>query len=101
LGLKARAKEPVDIFIAGCMGGGGCHVHNALCQNVETECKAAGGAKCDFLTGTEKELKNRKLWNIAVRRYKLKEILPLQEEIFKNYKEGKTSEILERIVNNL
>ena len=98
---KRKSKEPVDYFISGAMAGGGCFVHKSICQNVETKCQAMGGDICDFLTGTEKELKNRGLWSIAVKRYDLKKILPIQMDIFKNYKDSREDELLRRIINEL
>jgi len=48
---------------------------------------AMGHDVCEFLTGTEKELKDRGLWDIAKERYKLNKIYALQDDIFKNYNE--------------
>ncbi|MBD3205347.1 hypothetical protein GF319_03255 [Candidatus Bathyarchaeota archaeon] len=95
-GLKTGM--PVDHFIAGCMGGGGCHVHGQLCQNIELKCQTKGDAHCEFLTGTEDELKSRGLWDITQERYQLDEILPMQKRyydaFFKNEDEGLTSKII-------
>lgn len=94
-------KQPIDYFIAGCMGGGGCLVHDAVCQNIEVKCKFAGQEQCEFLTGTEKELKDRKLWDQVVSRYNLKKLYPLQKEIYNNYSEDNESEILEKIMSTI
>ncbi|MEM3399705.1 MAG: hypothetical protein QXP42_02645 [Candidatus Micrarchaeia archaeon] len=96
-----KIKEPIDYFISGCMGGGGCFVHNAICQNIETSCKAKGDAKCDFLTGTEEELKRRGLWDEVCRRYKLEYIYPLQKEFVNRYEEGKEGELLEELIERV
>lgn len=91
----------VDFFISGCMAGGGCFVHSAVTQNVETKCKMHGDDVCDFLTGTEKELKARGLWAKAVKLYNLRKIYPLQKDIFANYTDAKEAEFLEKIVDVL
>lgn len=77
--------EPIDYFISGCMGGGGCHVHDQLCQNVEVQCRLKGDSVCDFITGTEKELKDRNLWEIARQRYHLDESLPLLKRFYDRF----------------
>ncbi len=96
-------KEPIDYFISGSMGGGGCLVHDAVCQNIELTCQMCGDKECDFLTGTEKELKERKLWKTAVDRYELKKILPLQKEIFEGYNDPKVdrNKLVGRIFDQL
>lgn len=78
-------EEPIDYFIAGLMGGGGCIVHDAVTQSVELNCKAEGKEACEFITGTEKELKNRNVWKIAKDRYKLSSILEFQRSVHENF----------------
>lgn len=94
-------KKALDFFICGCMGGGGCHVHNAICQNIELKCQLEGAEKCEFITGTEEELKKRGLWSTVVKRYNLKKIYPLQKEIFENYDKSKEEELLVKIIDKL
>ncbi len=101
LNFKVKPKKPVDYFISGAMGGGACFVHDTLCQNVETKCIAVGDSNCDFLTGTEKELKKRGLWQEAVKRYNLSKILPLQREIYNNYSKENESELIAKIGDKL
>lgn len=101
LNYPPNEKRPMDYFICGAMGGGGCHVHNAVCQNIELKCMLQGSERCEFITGTEEELKKRKLWKIAMERYDLKRIYPIQKYIFNNYDEKKEAEILEKIMNEL
>lgn len=72
----------IDYFIAGTMAGGGCNVHNSVCQTVELKCAYKGDEFCEFLTGTEEELKRRGLWETAVKRYNLKKLYPIQKKIF-------------------
>ena len=79
-----KSDHPMDFYISGAMVGGGCFVHNALCQNVELKCIAKGDLYCEFLTGTEKELKSRGLWDIAKERYRLDDILPIQRYAYNN-----------------
>ncbi|MEW6294955.1 MAG: hypothetical protein AB1467_01510 [Candidatus Diapherotrites archaeon] len=92
---------PIDYFVSGAMAGGGCLVHNSVCQNVETKCMHKGDAECDFLTGTEKELKDRGLWDTAVKRYDLDKYYPLQKEIFNNYNEANEVQLLDSIINKI
>lgn len=99
--ITEKGKGPVDHFISGCMGGGGCLVHDSVCQNIELKCKLAGQEHCEFLTGTEKELKKRGLWDAVVERYDLDQIYPLQKEIFKNYSEGREAELLDSVMSGL
>ena len=96
-----KSKGPIDYFISGCMAGGGCHVHSALCQNVEIKCQATGNQECEFLTATEKELKDRGLWDIAVQRYDLNNIMPIQKEIYEEYSESNEAKLLSKIVDEL
>lgn len=94
--------EPVDYFIAGTMAGGGCMVHNAVCQNVELSCQAMGAKSCEFITGTEKELKQRKLWDIAVERYNLDILYPLQKKIFNGYhSKGDRDVLMDEVMETL
>jgi predicted hydrocarbon binding protein len=94
-------KIPIDYFIAGTMAGGGCHVHNAICQCVELRCLNSGDKACEFLTGTEKELKDRGLWETACERYDLKRIYPLQKEFSKKYKPGKGANLIDEMIRKL
>lgn len=96
-----KEKGPMDIFIAGAMAGGGCVVHKEVCQNVELKCMVQGNPKCEFLTGTEKELRDRKLWDVAEQRYDLKTIYPMQKEIYEGYDEKKLPAILDKIMTEL
>jgi len=93
-----KSSEPIDYFISGLMAGGGCFVHGQLTQNVELKCKACGDEICDFLTGTEQELKNRGLWEIAVKRYNLEEIYPTQKEFYEAFQKKQDSEVMEDII---
>jgi len=90
--------EPIDYFISGGMGGGGCFVHQQLTQNIETKCILRGDAHCDFLTGTEDELKKRGLWDEVRRRYILDKIYPLQKRFYDAFFEKKEDEVLEEII---
>ena len=100
--LKTRKfKEPTDYFISGCMGGGGCLVHNAVCQNIELKCKATGSSACEFLTGTEKELKDRGLWKETEKRYNLKKYYPLQKKIFNEYRDSTESALLSQVMKKI
>ena len=101
LSPKKYKGQCVDAFISGCMAGGGCFVHNAVCQNIETKCKMRGDSVCDFLTGTEQELKNRGLWERTYELYNLEKIYPLQKEIFNNYTDAQESKMLEKIIDEL
>jgi len=96
-----KIKEPIDYFISGCMAGGGCLVHNTVCQNVEIRCMATGSEVCEFLTGTEKELKKRNLWDKALERYNLRKIYTLQKDIFKNYDENNSKEFVKKVIDKL
>lgn len=89
---------PVDYFISGCMGGGGCLVHEELCQNIELKCKLEGAPSCEFLTGTQKELESRGLWDIVCFRYKLDEILPCQKEFYRKYNGKNEDELIGEIL---
>ena len=97
LKLPKKRKEPIDYFISGAMGGGGCFVHKTVCQNVEVKCMSMGHKICEFLTGTEKELKSRKLWKTAEKRYNLKKYLPFQKDVYKNYTDKKSEEFVEKL----
>jgi hypothetical protein len=94
-------KGPVDYFISGCMGGGGCFVHNALCQNIELKCKLEGAPACEFLTGTMRELESRGLWDEVQKRYNLEEILPYQKEFYNKYNGQNEEELLKDILEEI
>jgi len=79
-----KTNNVMDYYISGAMAGGGCFVHNSLCQNVELKCIAKGDPHCEFLTGTERELKDRGLWDVVKQRYKIDEILPVQKYVYNN-----------------
>lgn len=96
---KEIGLQHYDIFIAGFMAGGGSHVHGQPCQCVELLCRANGDAKCDFLTGTEKELISRKLWQIAVKRYDLNKIYPIQKKIFNKCTDENKEQVLSEIMD--
>lgn len=98
LKFNKKSKEPLDYFTSGCMAGGGCLVHGVVCQNVEIKCMAMGSDVCEFLTGTEKELKSRGLWKIAYKRCNLKKFYPIQKEIFKNYNENTSQDYIDKIM---
>lgn len=93
-------KKPIDYFITGTMAGGGCIVHSQVCQCVEVKCKWAGNENCEFLTGTEKELKSRGLWEKAEKRYNLEKIYPLQKFIFDNFGKMKLSKLTEKVMKD-
>ncbi len=101
LSAKKYKGHKVDHFISGCMAGGGCLVHNSVCQNIETKCKMAGDEVCDFLTGTEKELKTRKLWDEVYKLYNLKKLYPLQKEVFETHNKNNETELLTKIMDTL
>ncbi|MEX2725600.1 MAG: hypothetical protein Q6367_017070 [Candidatus Freyarchaeota archaeon] len=94
-------KEPLDYFIAGCMGGGGCHVHNQICQNIELKCMLKGDNVCEFLTGTEKELRDRGLWEEVFQRYNLEKIYPLQKKFYENYSEGNEAKLMDEVIKEI
>lgn len=96
-----KINETLDIFVSGAMGGGGCLVHKAVCQNIETKCMIKGDSQCDFLTGTEKELTDRKLWDLTYTKYKLDKLLPLQEKIFNEFSEEKEAELSTYVIDKL
>ena len=93
-----KTTEPIDYFISGCMAGGGCFVHQQLTQNIETKCRQRGDPHCEFLTGTEDELKKRGLWDEVRRRYILDKIYPLQKRFYDAFFEKKEDEVLEEII---
>ncbi|MEA2003538.1 MAG: hypothetical protein U9O53_01110 [archaeon] len=97
--MSTLKKQHFDYFISGFMAGGGSHVHNQPCQCIELLCRVNGDTKCDFLTGTEKELKSRKLWSTAVKRYDLKTIYPIQKKIFNRCSDENKEIILSEIMN--
>jgi hypothetical protein len=99
--VDEKIVEPLDVFVSGAMAGGGCLVHKQVCQNVETKCIIKGDAECDFITGTEQELRNRNLWDIALKRYKLDKILPLQTKIFNEFSEDKEAQLSTYVINKL
>ena len=88
---------PVDYFISGCMAGGGCWVHDSICQNVELKCQHDGARACEFVTGTKEELKKRGIWETAKERYNLKKVLPIQKKIFKK-SPMKANEIMKKFI---
>jgi len=90
--------EPMDYFISGCMGGGGYFVHDNICQNIETKCILKGDTHCDFLTGTDQELKDRGLWEETDRRYGLDNIVPLQKEFLDAFEKGQEEEMIDDII---
>lgn len=96
-----KVEKPLDYFISGCMAGGGCHVHGTICQNVETKCILVGDPYCDFLTGTEEELKNRNLWEEASRRYSLDKIYPIQKRFYREYSKGKEAELVDEVMKEI
>lgn len=77
--------EPIDYFVAGVMGGGGCETHKSVCQCLELKCINQGYKYCEFLTATEEELKRRNLWKIAEKRYNLDKIYPIQKKIYHKF----------------
>ncbi len=91
-------QKPIDYFISGIMAGGGCFVHDSLCQNIELKCIAKGDNCCEFLTGTKEELERRKLWEIVEERYNLKEILPIQEVAYKNIDKSDEKELVNELL---
>ncbi|MFH1445499.1 MAG: hypothetical protein ABIF08_03400 [Nanoarchaeota archaeon] len=100
--IKGRKyKSPIDFFISGSMGGGGCLVHSAVCQNIEIKCRAIGNSVCEFVTGTEKELKDRGLWKETVKRYNLKKYYPLQKEIFNIYNDKTEAQLLAKVMKKI
>ena len=92
-----KFNQPIDYFISGAMAGGGSHVHQAVCQNIETQCKVQGEKECEFITGTHDELRDRGLWNEAEKRYNLEKIIDFQEEVFNNYNKDKSEEFVEQL----
>ncbi len=96
-----KNKKSVDHFIAGAMAGGGSLVHGSVCQNIEINCQIQNNKNCEFITGTETELRKRGLWDEAMSRYNLDKYYPLQKEIFNQYDEKREAEILTTIMNEL
>lgn len=90
-------EEPLDHFIAGLMGGGGCVVHDKLTQNVEIKCKTQGDPACEFITGTEEELRERGLWETAKERYNLEEMRDFQQDVFENFEMSNSEEFTDRL----
>lgn len=99
--IDSEREEPIDYVISGIMGGGGCMVHEEVCQNVEIKCMNAGDELCEFLTGTKKELKSRGLWSIAKERYNLEKFLPVQKKIYDQYDGTNDSDLLDDLVTHL
>jgi predicted hydrocarbon binding protein len=93
--------KPIDYIIAGAMAGGGSHVHEDVCQTVELKCMIVGNEVCDFLTGTEEELKDRGLWSKAEERYDLEKILEFQKDVYANYEKSNSEEFVEKLVQLL
>lgn len=81
-----KYNEPLDHFISGLMGGGGCIVHDALTQNIEVKCKTQGEPACEFVTGTREELKKRDLWHKVQERYNIERMIEFQREVHKDFK---------------
>ncbi len=96
-----KEKIAIDYYISGAMAGGGVLVHEQICQNVETSCTLKGDPACDFLTGTEAELKARGLWETARGRYKLDKILPLQKMLIEKYTHNTAPDLLAQISEEL
>lgn len=92
-----KDKKPVDHFIAGAMGGGGCLVHKSVCQCLELWCMIQGKSRCNFLTATESEFKRRKLWSEVEKRYEIKSILPIQQHIFEKYNGKNEEEMMDKL----
>ena len=93
--------KPLDYFIAGTMAGGGSVVHKSVCQTVETHCALQTKDFCEFLTGTEKELKSRNLWKTAVERYNLKRLYPAQKRVFSNYGKETITDSIKNYINSI
>jgi len=101
-----NANQPLDYFISGLMGGGGCMAHDKLMNNVELKCVAAGDKVCDFITGTEEELRKREkdgvsLWDIGRKRYLLDEILPLQKTYYEAVLNDNPEDVEDQIIKKL
>lgn len=96
-----KFQEPVDYFISGIMAGGGCFVHKSICQNIELKCIAKGDKFCEFLTGTENELKNRNLWEIVEKRYNLQQIYPIQKFVYNNINKMEEKILLNNVIKKL
>ncbi len=99
--LYGKSDRPIDYIIAGGMAGGGCLVHNDICQNVEIRCKSCSSDVCEFLTGTPRELKSRNLWKEVQVRYNLKEILPIQKYLYEEYNPQEEQRILQYVFEEL
>ncbi len=93
----SRFDGPIDVLISGMMAGGGCHVHDAVCQNVEIRCKAQGDNVCEFLTGTKEELQERDIWETAKQRHHLDDVLAFQESVFNDYTRDQSGTFLRRL----
>lgn len=95
---QEKYDEPMDYLIAGAMAGGGSHVHEETCQTVELKCKANRDEVCDFLTGTEEELKERGLWEKSEDRYRLEEVIEFQKDVFEGYDKSNSEEYVEEAI---
>jgi predicted hydrocarbon binding protein len=96
---QEKFEGPADYLIAGAMAGGGSHVHEKVCQSVEIKCMANKEEVCDFITGTEEELKDRDLWEVSENRYKLQKILGFQKDVFENYNKSNSQDYVEELVS--
>ncbi len=93
-----KMDEPVDYFIAGAMGGGGCFIHNSITQCIEAKCVAKGDPYCEFITATEEELKNRGLWESVKERYRLEKIFPIQKFVYENVGKIDEKELVNKVL---
>ena len=93
--------RPIDHFIAGAMGGGGAHVHDALTNCIETKCKATGSDSCEFITGTKEELKERELWEKTKSKYNLDKYREFQEKVMNDYHHEDSKEFIKLLNEQL
>lgn len=93
-------EENIDYLIAGAMAGGGSHVHEEPCHTVETRCQVQGSEKCEFITGTEEELKDRGLWEETKKLYNLEENGGIVDEIFNEYGKKEKEYFVELVLSN-
>ena len=92
-----RVDGPIDYFVSGAMAGGGCHVHDAVCQNIELHCKGQDDDVCEFLTATAQELRDRDLWQTVEKRYSVDAILKFQQDVFNNYTRDDATTYVDRL----
>ncbi len=90
--------KPVDVFTSGAMAGGGSLVHDKVCQNIETKCKATGSSDCEFITATREELEERELWEKVEERYSVSDFVEFQEDMFENYTKQNSEKFVERLI---